>query len=151
MIVQSVESAREIEDFIRFRWQVYRDHPVWVPPIVADAKRFLAGKGLFFRHCRSRLFTAREDGKIVATLAVFYDRHLVDHAAIRAGWIGFFEALPGKAEAVNRLFTEAEAALREFGAEVVWGPMNGGIANEAGLLANAYNQPPVFLMGYNPS
>lgn len=109
------------------------------------------GKGHFFDHCRHRLFVLKEDSKIVATVAAFYDQNLVNHWKKKIGLLGFFEALPQKFDGVRLLFDRAEAYLTQEGAEVIQAPINGSIANPAGLLMNGYNQTPVFLMTYNPS
>ena len=149
--IERVESERDIEQYIRFAWEVYHGNPLWVPPNVTETRNFLAGKGLFFKHCRHALFVAKENSKIVATAAGFYDQNLVDHWNKKVGLIGYFEALPDKFEAVQQLFAKVESFLKSEGAEVVRAPVNGSIANPAGLLLNAFNEAPVFLMMYNPS
>lgn len=149
--VRPVEGRKGVDEFIRFSWEVYRNNPLWVPPIVRDVRKFLMGESLFFKHCVHRLFAAYENKKITATMAAFYDTNLVQRWKKPVGLLGYFEALPEKEHAVKALFEEAELYLRQKGAETAWGPVNGGGVNPVGLLANAYNQPPVFLMMYNPS
>ena len=149
--VERVRNEREIEQFIRFGWEVYQGNPLWVPPNVSETRNFLAGKGLFFEHCRHALFVAKENSKIVATAAAFYDNNLVAHWDKKVGLIGYFEALPDKFEAVQALFAKLESYLKSEGAEIIRTPVNGSIANPAGLLLNSFNETPVFLMMYNPS
>lgn len=149
--VLTIRTKRDVNSFIRFGWEVYKDNPFWVPPIVRETRNFLLGKGHFFKHCHHRLFVLKENFRVVATLAAFYDCHLVDHWKKKIGLLGFFEALPEKFDGIRMLFDQAEAFLREEGAELVQAPINGNIANPAGLLMNAYNERPVFLMAYNPS
>ena len=149
--IERITEAQDIKEFLKFGWEVYRNNRFWVPPILQDTQKFLEGKTLFSKHCEHRIFVAQESGKTVAQAVAFYDQNLVKAFVKPVGMIGFFEALPDKEPAVKALFEQAEQYLQEKGAEVVWGPMNGGIANPVGLLANAYNQKPVFLMTYNPS
>lgn len=151
LIIECISSDQDIEKFIRFGWDVYKNNPFWVPPNVSETKNFLAGKGRFFDHCKHQLFVAKEKGNIVATVAAFYDQKLADHWKKKIGMIGFFEALPEKFDVVQALFLQAELFLRKLGVEVIQAPINGSIANPAGLLMNAFNQMPVFLMTYNPS
>jgi|GEM_PF-1867996 len=146
-----VSNDRELNEFIQFRWTVYRDNPVWVPPIVQDEKKFLSGKTKFFTHCRHRLFLAREQGRVTATAACFSDSAYKRHWNENAGFLGYFEALPEKKESVTEILKASESWLREEGIETVYGPVNGHIANPAGMLMNAYNESPVCLMSYNPS
>lgn len=150
MEIVQIGDSRGIESFARFAREVYRNNPLWIPPIYSEEKQFLAGKGLFFKHCRYRLFVAKEGPRIVARVGAYFDDNLARHWKQRIGLLGFFEALPDCPGPVQGLFEEAEKFLIQQGAEVIWAPFNGGIANSVGFLANAYNRPPVFLMAYNP-
>lgn len=149
--IEEIVQEKKIDEFIQFEWQVYHSNPVWTPPIVHETKLFLGGKGLLFEHCRYRLFVAKEDSKIVARIAAFFDENLVKHWKQRVGLLGFFEAFPNRPRSVKALFEEGERFLCREGADTIWVPFNGGVGNSVGLLANAYNRPPVFLMSYNPS
>ena len=150
-VVREIQAPREIETFLRFPWQVYQGNPFWVPPILPDLRKFLKGEGLFFNHCRYQLFAAEEDSRMVGTLAAFYDQHYVSHWNERAGFLGFFEALPQKSETIYDLFQKAEDYLRSLGAEMVYAPFNAQVGSYSmGLLVDDYGAPPVFLMAYNP-
>lgn len=148
--IRTPSNSEDLKQFIRFDWEVYKNNPCWVPPILQDAEKFLTGKGRFFDHCGHRLFVAKENGKIVAKVAAFYDRNLVGHWNKNIGCLGYFEALPGHPDAVKALLKAAETFLLEQGAAIVWAPINGNIANPAGMLMNAFNRRPFFLMNYNP-
>lgn len=150
MEISQVQSASEIESFLKFSWQVYKEDPSWVPPILSDSRKFLKGEGKFFDHCEHRLFAAKEEGRIVATLAAFSDRLYQEHWNEKAGFLGFFEALPGKREAVQALFQAGEDYLRELGLEKAYAPFNGQAAYPLGWVEDAYRARPVFFMGYNP-
>jgi len=145
------ETGGQVEQFMRFAWRVYEKNPCWVPPIIQETKKFLSGKGHFFDHTRYRLFMAEDSDGIAAVVAAYYDSNLSGHWGNKIGLLGYFEALPDKDRAVEMLLKAAEDYLRDQGAKVVWGPVNGNIANPSGLLSNAYNRMPVFLMSYNPS
>ena len=150
-VVREIQSPREIESFLRFPWQVYQGDPFWIPPILSDMRKLLKGKGLFFNHCRHQLFAAEEDNRMVGTLAAFYDQNYVTHWNERAGFLGFFEALPQKFEAISDLFQKAEDYLRSLRAEMIYAPFNAQVGSyPMGLLEDAYGVPPVFLMAYNP-
>jgi ribosomal protein S18 acetylase RimI-like enzyme len=87
----------------------------------------------------------------VATATAFYDQNYIEHVQEKVGWLGYFEALPNEQNAVSLLFERVGDYLKSLGAEKIWGPMNGNIANAAGLLLTAYNRDPIALMSYNPS
>ena len=39
--VSPVKSPSERDAFIEFQWQIYRDDPAWVPPLIIERKEFL--------------------------------------------------------------------------------------------------------------
>ncbi len=152
--IREIHAKQDVEKFLRFGFRVYADNSAWVPPLLEDTRRFLLGEGLFYDHCRHRLWVAEEEGQIVATLAAFCDENFQKHWNQRAGFLGFFEALPEKPEAVRELFEAGEEYLRQEGADFVYAPFNGYMANPLGLLVsavNSYEATPIFLMPYNPS
>ena len=49
--IRPVSSRRDLARFIRLPWRIYRNHPLWVPPLVYERKRFLdRGENPFFTH-----------------------------------------------------------------------------------------------------
>ena len=50
--IMQIEDAAGRERFIRFPWQVYRDDPLWVPPLLSSRRRTLdPARGTFFQYC----------------------------------------------------------------------------------------------------
>ncbi|MDP3921098.1 MAG: GNAT family N-acetyltransferase [Candidatus Omnitrophota bacterium] len=149
--VVTLESSGEMAAYFRFAEKVYQKNPVWVPQILSDAKRFLRGEGKFFSHCKQRVFAAKRGKTIVAALEAFYDANYEAEWHEKAGFLGFFEAMADCEDAVRALVEKAEEFLRAQGAEIIYAPFNGMLANPVGLLANAYEESPLFLMPYNPA
>ena len=66
-----------------------------------------------------------------------------------AGFFGFFECINDQAVA-NALFDAASNWLRERGLKVMRGPLNFSVNDEVGLLTDAFDEPPLIRMTYNP-
>ena len=148
--VSRVECKKDVDQFIRFFWDVYKKNPRWVPPIIQQLKPFLLGKSKFFDHCEYELFIATRNKKIVAVAGAFYDQNLIEHYHEPIGTIGYFEALPDEYEPVKQLFDNCEKYLYQKGAHSVWSPQNGNIMYGVGLAADAFDSEPLFMMPYSP-
>ena len=132
----------------------YADNPSWVHPDVRILRGFLHGKSELSRRSEWRSLLAIEDGQPVACLSAFvhasFEEKFGKSSKLgKIGTIGFFEALPDHADAVDRLFREAEQWLASRGVTRVWGPLNGHIMYGFGCLENAYGNRPVIGTAYN--
>jgi len=67
----------------------------------------------------------------------------------RIGFFGFFESVDDR-DVAGALFEAAAAYCREQGMTAVYGPANPSLSDEAGLLVDAFNLPPMIKMSYNP-
>ncbi len=39
--IVNVRNGRELRDFIRLPWSIYRGNPYWVPPLIIDVQKLL--------------------------------------------------------------------------------------------------------------
>src|SRR3989304_7939509 len=52
-------NRRQLKRFIKFPWNIYRDDPNWVPPLIFDRLQFFTpGKNPYFSHSKAQLFPA---------------------------------------------------------------------------------------------
>jgi len=143
---KSRADRRAVLDLVR---APYAEEASWVHPDVRILKGLLRGKTELARRSEWRSLVAFDDGKPVACLCAFLHASFEEKLGKKIGTIGFFEALPGNAAAVDALFQEAEAWLAARGATRIWGPMNGHIMYGFGCLENAYGMRPVVGSSYN--
>jgi GNAT superfamily N-acetyltransferase len=146
--VVPVQTAGDLDRFVRYVYERYRGDPMWVPPLPSDEKaRLTPGKNPYFEHAQAALFLAIDSGRIVGRIAATTDKN---HDAIhgeRQAAFGFFEAESPAATAA--LLVAAEAWGRARGAEVMRGPLSFTTNDECGLLIEGFDHRPVLLMPYN--
>ncbi len=71
--IREIESRRELVDFIRFPFQLYKGNPYWVPPIVKEELEMLDKKvNPVFNNALALYFLAYKDGEIVGRIASFH-------------------------------------------------------------------------------
>jgi len=148
--VTPVENKRQLDEFIKFPWKVYKGNPYWVPPLISERKKFLNPKeNPFFSHAKVRLFLAYKGKEPVGRIAAVIDRQYIDYYKENIGYFGLFETLKDYSIAVS-LFDEVEKFLKENGMKGILGPMNLSTNHECGLLIDGFNFSPVVMMPYNP-
>ena len=148
--VRPVRSRRERRTFLTFPWRVYRDDPLWVPPLLPDrAKVIDPEQGAFFKRGEAEFFVAWRGSRPVGTICAAEDYHTNDFMGQKNCVFGFFECIEDFAVA-EALFDAAAGWLRERGMEAIRGPESPSQNEEVGLLIDGFDSPPVIMMTYNP-
>ncbi len=150
LTVEPVSGRRDLRAFVRFPWQVYRNDPNWVPPLISQMMHTLdPAHNPFFERADVALFLARRGRKVVGTVAAFVDHWLVEVLGEAVGGFGFFEVIEDY-EVAARMLDVAAEWLREHGATVMRGPLNFNNADRPGVLIEGADCPPVMMEAHTP-
>ena len=142
-------SKRDLARFFDVADRIYASDPNWVPPLRDDLAKVFSEKNPFFRHAEMQLFVASRGGRDAGRIAAILDRNHNDFHGEKTAFFGFFESENDQAVA-TRLFDAAVGWARQRGMEVLRGPANPSLNDEAGLLVEGFDRPPVLMMTYNP-
>lgn len=146
----AVSDRRRLDAFLRLPFDLYRGDPLWVPPLVAEVRRTLdPARNPYFANAALRLFVGYRDGRPISRLAVVISDAHRKAFGVRAAFFGFFDST-NDAQAVKRLFAEAETFCRSRDVEVLEGPFNPHHYAELGLQIDRFGTPPSFFQPYNP-
>ncbi|MCS6772529.1 MAG: N-acetyltransferase [Anaerolineae bacterium] len=148
--VVECRTAKERRQFIEFQWEVYKNNPYWVPPLISERMAFYdKAKNPFFEHSDAALFVARRNGQVQGTIvAIQNNRHNQFHNE-RTGFFGGFECV-NDFEVACALFNAARDWVKARGMTVLRGPTTLSFNDEIGLLIQGFDKPPRVLMPYNP-
>jgi GNAT superfamily N-acetyltransferase len=151
--VRAVASRSDLDRFIKLPWQIYRDDPLWVAPLIADVRRVMdRNKHPFHQHADVEYFLAWRDGAVVGRIAAVVNRAHNDFHEDRLGFFGLFETIDDQTVA-HALLARAEQWLRERGRDAVRGPFNLSSNDElcsGGVLVDGFEHPPQVLMTHTP-
>jgi GNAT superfamily N-acetyltransferase len=148
--VRPVSSKAELKRFIRLPWRIYRNEPLWVPPLVFERRRFLdRGKNPFFGHGEAEYFVAWRDGEAVGRITAQIDHDFNRFHGNRWGMFGFFES-EDDPEVAAALLGAAEAWLRERDRDRMVGPMDFTMNDESGIVIEGFDLPPMVKQPYHP-
>ena len=96
IIIKKVSTKKEMKDFIRFNYELYKNCPYAVPDFYEDTRdTFDPKKNAAFEFCEADFFLAYRDGRLAGRIAV-----IINHKAnntwnvknARFGWIDFIDA-----------------------------------------------------------
>jgi GNAT superfamily N-acetyltransferase len=145
--VRKVNTKREEKIFLTFPWKIYRDDPLWVPPLLPERRKETdPTSGLFFKGGYADFFIAWQNGKPVGTICCSQDNGGEPGECS----LGFFECINDFAVA-EAMFHCAEAWAREHKLTMLCGTYHLDRENGRGILIEGRDRPPVVLCGHNAS
>ena len=143
--VRPVRSRGELMRFIKLPWRLYRNEPLWVPPLISERKRHLdCSRNPFFEHAEAEYFLAWRDGEPVGRITAHVDQRFNEFQQNDWGLFGFFECEPDH-DAAQALLATAEGWLRDRGRDRMVGPMDFTTNHECGLLVEGHEREPQIL------
>ena len=147
--IREVSGKKALNTFIRVPWNIYKDDPNWVPPLIVERKEAFSAKHPYFKHAVWKAWIAYRDGKPVGRISAQIDELHLKQNDSKTGFFGLIEA-PDDDEVFAALFKTAENWLRNQGMQQITGPFNLGINQEVGILVDGFDTPPYVMMGHSP-
>ncbi len=159
-IVQATSKA-QIKEFMMLPFQIYKDSPYWVSPLLMDMRHMLGintladrvmgikGRHPFYDYGQMDFFMAFKNGKLVGRIAaVNNDRYNEYHPEEGGtGFFGFFECINDQ-EVANKLFDTAKAWLKKRNLTKMQGPASPSSSYDFGLLTSGFDDMPRIDMPY---
>ena len=122
-----------------------------MPPLRRDIHELIdPERHPFHQHATVELFVARKGDEVVGRIAAIENDLHIERFGERVGFFGLFETERDHAIA-NALFEAAREWLFARGLETMRGPASFSLNEEAGLLVDGFDGPPVVMMTYNPA
>lgn len=148
--IKRAESKRDFEEFITFPWIVYRDDPLWVPPLLPERREQIdPQKSAFLKRGEADFFLAYLDGKLAGTICAAEDPPTNLKRGTRECVFGFFDYIPDY-DVFKALIDTAIDWGRERGLEKLYGPWNLDYEDAYGVLIEGRDVPPVIMTGHSP-
>jgi GNAT superfamily N-acetyltransferase len=148
--IDRVQTRQDIEAFVRFPFELYRDDPCWVPFLLSERRKFLDPKqNPFYDHAEVALWLARRNGQVVGTISSHIDHLHNEVHDEKIGMFGLFEVINDYSVAQSLLSTAREW-VRSQGMTALRGPLSFSQNHECGLLIDGFDGPPMVMMAYNP-
>ncbi len=150
MNILRVQTKTDLQTFINLPYQLYKDDPVWVPPLRDEQRgQFDPIRNPLLTHCEYDLFLLQEAGKTIGRVAAFIDRLAVEAWGEPVGLFGYYEC-PHDLEASKLLLDTAREWLTRHGMTAMRGPWS-FVSQEWGSVVEGYTPSPIVMAPYNPA
>ena len=147
--IKNVITSRDLKEFFKIPWLVYKNDDAWVPPLLEELKSFFKKKNPFWSHADAQLFIAYRDGKALGRIAAIIDYLFVEKENKKIGYFGFFESI-NDYEIASSLFDSAKKWLKNKEMQKMRGPIDGRVDIRCGFLLNGFGEQPYIFASYNP-
>src|SRR4030043_265195 len=149
MNIRPVITKSDLKRFIDLPYKLYKNDPVWVPPLLDEQfSQFDIKRNPTLDHCEYALFLLEENEKVTGRIAAFIDRLALETWKEPIGLFGYYECIED-ITASSVLFETAATWLRNMGMTKMRGPWS-FVSQEWGLVVEGFTPSPVIMAPYNP-
>ncbi|MEL1245801.1 GTP cyclohydrolase [Flavobacterium sp. DGU11] len=147
--IKEAKTKKELKDFIKFSFDLYKGNPYWIPPIIAEElEGFDKDKNPAFEHAEARFYLAYRDNKIVGKVAAIINWQEVNNQQkkkVRFGWFDVIDDI----EVTKALLEKVYEYGREHHLEYVEGPIGFSNMDKVGALTEGFDQIGTMITWYN--
>ena len=146
--VKPVTTRRQQREFLNFPLDLYKDNPLFVPPLYADERKMFRPGFVYNDCCDWTCFNAYRDGVMAGRIQGIIQRAYNEKNGERRARFCRFDAIDDPAVS-KALFDAVEAWAKGLGMDTLCGPLNFSDLEREGLLVEGFDQPQTFEEQYN--
>ena len=144
-----VKTDSELDLFVRFPMNLYKNNKNYVPPIIKDEKAVWDAKeNPALQYSEAKQFLAYKDDKIAGRIAVMInhkEKQDLGIEKVRFGWFDFIDDL----EVSKALLNQAILYAKDHQIPIIEGPMGFTNLDKAGMLTLGFDQLATMIGLYN--
>lgn len=138
--IRKVTGKKELKQFIRFNYELYKDNKYAVPELYSDMVSTLSPeKNAAFEFCEAEYFLAYKDGRLVGRVAAILNKRANEawgRKEVRFGWIDFID----DPEVSAALLAAVEQWGKERGMTHIQGPLGFTDFDPEGMLVEGFEE-----------
>ncbi|CAM1372572.1 GTP cyclohydrolase [Tenacibaculum xiamenense] len=148
--VKEITSKKEMKQFVKFPFSLYKNNPYWVPPIINDElASFNSNKNPVFEHAKAKFLLAFKNGKIVGRVIAIINTYEVEQQNIKKMRFGWFDVIDD-IEVSKALLDKIKEIGKENKLEYVEGPVGFNNLDKTGVLIDGFDHIGTMITWYNP-
>ena len=147
--IVEANSKKLMKDFVKFPFELYKNHPYWVPPLIADElETFDKAKNPAFQTAEATFYLAYQNNKIVGRIAAIINWNEVkdqQKLKVRFGWWETIDDV----EVTKALLEKVYELGRKNKLEYVEGPMGFSNLDKVGVITEGFEEMGSMITWYN--
>ncbi|MDH7912620.1 GNAT family N-acetyltransferase [Winogradskyella sp. SYSU M77433] len=147
--IKEAVSKKDLKDFVKFPFKIYKDSKYWVPPIIKqELETFDKDKNPIFNDAEARFFLAYKGNEIVGRVAAIVNWLEINKQQIkkmRFGWFDFTDDL----EVSKALLETVENIGKEHQLDYAEGPVGFSNLDKVGVLTEGFDSLASMITWYN--
>lgn len=146
----NLDSKQEVNRFVQFQYDLYKESPEFCPPFRADIRLMMnKKKHPFYEHSDGEYYVAIKDGKVVGRIGVFINTLFNEYHATKKGQFYFFDSIDDQ-QVADQLFNTAIEYCRQRGMADIVGPKGLSAFDGYGILYEGFKHHQMMtMMNYN--
>ena len=148
--IRPVLTKRDKKIFLVFPWQIYKDDPLWVPPLLSEREKAIdSQRGSWFEQGIAEFFIAWRGSQAVGTICAAEDKKGNSATGHHDCVFGFFEFV-NDFEVAQTMIEHVVHWGKEHHLDRLVGPFNLDYEDGYGILIEGRDRPPAILCGHTP-
>jgi GNAT superfamily N-acetyltransferase len=147
--VRRVESKADKQAYFEFPWKLYKDSPLWVPPLKSIRKQEMdQNHAAAWEYMEGDFYLAERDGETVGIITAYVSHRHNETWDENIAWFGDFHFIDD-VDVCRALLETAENWAKERGYDGLRGPATYTLHAEVGVLIEGFDLTPIILTPYN--
>lgn len=149
--IKEAITKKEMTEFVKFPFSLYKDNKYWVPPIIADElASFDRTKNPAFENAEAYFYLAHKNNEIVGRIAAIINWGEVNDQQkkkVRFGWFDVIDDI----EVTKALLEKVYELGRKNNLDHIEGPMGFSNLDKVGVLTEGFDEMGTMITWYNHS
>ncbi len=147
--IKEAITKKELKDYILFSFELYKNNPYWIPPIIADElETFDKNKNPAFQTAEAHFYLAYKNNKIVGKVAAIINWDevtILKKSKVRFGWFDVIDDI----EVTKALLDKVYELGNKHNLEIVEGPIGFSNLDKVGVLIEGFEEMGNMVTWYN--
>lgn len=147
--IKEINTKKEMKQFVKFPFSLYKNNPYWVPPIINDEiANFDKTKNPVFEHANAQFFIALKNNKIVGRVVAIINTYEINKQGIKKMRFGWYDVIDD-INVSKALLDKVKEIGHKNNLEYIEGPIGFNNLDKTGVLIEGFNHIGTMITWYN--